>query len=72
MSVFCICNMAIHVFHQGGHEPHTILVEAESETEARGHLQRETLSGISPKYRGTASELIEESDAENVADMYRI
>lgn len=52
--------MTTHIFAQNGHESTVIAVEADSELEARGVLQKEVSSGIDPKYRGTLDELMED------------
>lgn len=54
--------MAIHVFHQGGYEPQTVLVRADSEIEARGKAQDELPGGVVPSYEGTADVVIPDSD----------
>ena len=54
--------MAIHVFYQGGYESKTVLVEADSEVEARGKAQKECLAGDVPTYKGVLADLIPESD----------
>lgn len=53
--------MAIHIFANNGHESSIIAVEADSEIEARGIMQKKTATGISPKYRGTFDELEEDN-----------
>lgn len=52
--------MATHVFAQNGHESTVIAIEADTELEARGILQKEVTSGIDPKYQGTLDELMDE------------
>lgn len=50
----------IHIFARNGYESTVVAVEADSETEARGIMQKKTTSGIDPEYQGTISELSDE------------
>jgi hypothetical protein len=52
--------MPTHIFAQNGYDSTIIAIEAETELEARGMLQKKTSSGISPPYQGTLDELMEE------------
>lgn len=52
--------MAIHIFARNGYESKIIAIEAGSETEARGILQKETPTGIDPEYQGELDDLMDE------------
>lgn len=54
--------MSIHIFATTSYGSKAIAIEADTEDEARGILQRNTLSGINPIYRGTVSELMGEDN----------
>lgn len=48
-----------HVFACSGHEPQVLIIEAESEVEARGKKEKATSSGIGglSDYKGTVDEI---------------
>lgn len=50
--------MNIHVFHYSSIDSKTILVRADSEVEARGKAQKESVSGSVPPYKGTIKEVM--------------
>jgi len=61
--------MTLYLFHRGGYESRTIIVEAESELEAKGKVQEKLPSGISVKYRAPLKELLNEEES-GVLDMW--
>lgn len=50
--------MSIYIFADTGYSGNVMAVEADSEMEARGILQKESISGINPTYRGTLNEIM--------------
>lgn len=64
--------MAFHLFHRGGYESKTVIVEADSELEARGKLQQKITAGMSAEYRGTLDELMEDEADEGFLELSRL
>ena len=56
--------MNAYVFHRAGYDSSTVLVRAETETEARGKAQKEVAGGLLPKYKGQLSELFNEDESD--------
>lgn len=64
--------MAYHLFHRGGHESKTVIVEADSELEARGKLQKKITAGMNPEYRGSFEDLMETESDEGFLELSRL
>ena len=63
--------MVHYLFRRGGYEPRTIIVEADSETEARGKMQQNTIKGVDPEYQGKISDLTSNVE-DGVLDLNRL
>lgn len=58
--------MATYIFANNGYDSNIVAIEAESETEARGILQRETATGMEPSYQGTLDDLMGDDEFINL------
>jgi len=56
--------MNIHVFHYSSRDPKTILVRANSEVEARGKAQKQSVTGNIPPYKGTIEEVMDRNEGD--------
>lgn len=63
--------MTYHLFRRGGYDTRTVIVQADSELEARGKIQEHTPTGIDSSYQGEISNLCAETE-NGVLDLNRI